>query len=105
MAADKEVLLRSFDGCTDQRRASFELATSNPHTHMNLYILSCRGDHANICMCPDDAKIMRDRLVEAYPYDKQAAEESLVVGSRTILIKPSGEVIVSIPVLFEEVED
>jgi hypothetical protein len=52
----------------------WELHTHAPTSHMNLFVY-VNADGASISMQPEDAKALRDALIEAYPINQQPAPQ------------------------------
>jgi hypothetical protein len=53
-----------------QPQERWELHTHAPTSHMNLFVY-VNADGASISMQPEDAKALRDALIEAYPINQQ----------------------------------
>lgn len=71
---DKTITLKDFDGCSDQNGANVRLCTHNTALHMNIYVRGHLYRETWLCASPDDAKALRDALIEAYPLEAQATK-------------------------------
>ncbi len=60
--------LKPFCGNT-KASGELRLATTSPDSHLNI-IVAKNGEHRWVCISPDDARWLRDRMLEAYPIEQ-----------------------------------